>query len=88
LGFSPIQQYWLYVSGELGGNTWAVRENGINDKLTYYDLRAMIGIEQRAVHGPRGRIEVGYVFNRSVSYASGPSELLHDTVMLRGELAH
>ncbi|MBS0209584.1 MAG: hypothetical protein JSS27_11595 [Planctomycetes bacterium] len=87
-GFSPIQQYWLYVSGELGGNTWAVRQNGLDDQLTYYDLRVMLGIEQRAAHGPRGRIEIGYVFNREVSYASGADALLHDTFIMRGELAH
>jgi hypothetical protein len=88
LGFSPIQHYWLYTAGELGGNTWAVREAGIDDRLTYFDLRVVLGIEQRAVHGPRGRIEIGYVFDRKVSYLNGPESLLHDTFMLRGELAH
>ena len=36
----------------------------------------------------RGRLEIGYVFNREVSYASGADALLHDTIIMRGELAH
>ncbi|HWB01086.1 MAG TPA: hypothetical protein VG713_21490 [Pirellulales bacterium] len=88
LGFSPVQQFWLYTAGELGGNTWAVREAGIDDRLTYFDLRLMLGIEQRATEGPRGRFEIGYVWDRKVSYLNGPSSLLHDTFMMRGEMAH
>jgi hypothetical protein len=88
LGFSPVQQFWLYTAGELGGNTWAVREAGIDDRLTYFDLRLMVGIEQRATEGPRGRFEIGYVWDRKVSYLNGPSSLLHDTFMMRGEMAH
>ncbi|HEX3869538.1 MAG TPA: hypothetical protein VHV77_03785 [Pirellulales bacterium] len=88
LGFSPIQQYWLYTAGELGGNSWTTGYNNTADILTYYDLRVGFGIEQRATRGPRGRVEIGYVFDRKISLASGPASILHDTFMLRGEMAH
>jgi hypothetical protein len=75
LGFSPIQQYWLYSAGELGGNSWTTGYNNTADSLTYYDLRVSVGIEQRATRGPRGRVEIGYVFDRKISLLSGPSSL-------------
>jgi hypothetical protein len=88
LGFSPIQQYWLYSAGELGGNTWTTGVGGPNNAFTYYDLRAVVGIEQRATHGPRGRFEIGYVFSRRATSLAGGDSLLHDTIMLRAEASH
>jgi hypothetical protein len=89
LGFSPYQQYWFYVGGELGGNTWAIRTpDGEDTRFTYSDLRLVMGIEQRASEGPRGRIEIGYVFDRYVRFTGETATPIHDSFMMRGEIAH
>lgn len=78
---------WVYLGGEFGGNTWAIdRPGDIPDKMTYADLRLLIGWERKAPHGLNARIELGWVFDRSIEFSSGyqgfdPS----DTLMLRGE---
>jgi hypothetical protein len=78
-------QDWLYLAGELGGGSWAIRrESGINDVLTYGDLRVILGLERRVLFGVDCRLEVAYVFARKVEYESPtPSFTPSGTVMVR-----
>ena len=74
----------VYLSGELGGDTWAIwRAAGFNDLATYHDLRLCLGLEYLNKGGPAGAIEVGYLFDRRIEYSSGIGNMpLDDAVML------
>lgn len=76
---------WWYVAGEYGGGNWTVdRVGGLNDRVDYNDLRAMLGLEWIGLTGARGFFEVGYVFDREIVYVSStPKVVPDDTVMLR-----
>lgn len=68
------RSHWIYLAGELGGGSWAIeRSNGQDDIFTYGALRMLLGYEvQRASkRGFAPRVELGWVFNRSVEYKSG-----------------
>jgi hypothetical protein len=75
----------LYVSGELGGGSWAVERMGVgNDLATYRDLRACIGVESVQDEGSRWAFEIGYLFDRRLEFSSGIGDMhLDDAVMLR-----
>lgn len=63
---------WVYVGGELDGGTWAIeRDNSIDDNATYRDLRLVLGWETLLADGLSSRFEIGYVFDRRLSYSSG-----------------
>ena len=76
---------WLYVAGEFGGSTWAIRRaSGANDVLNYRDLRLVLGVERKAIGTTDYRFEVGYVFGRELEYASNTARVEpSDTVMIR-----
>lgn len=80
-------EHWVYVGGEFGGNTWAIdRPGDIPDKMTYADLRLLVGWERKTPHGLNARFELGWVFDRSIEFSSGyPGFDPADTLMLRGE---
>ncbi len=62
-------QRWWYVAGEFGGGSWAVeRIGGRVDVLNYYDIRLMLGIEQKNTQGWDWFVEAGYVFGRNVDF--------------------
>jgi len=79
--------WWVYTAGEFGGNSYAIeRASGADDLATYRDLRFELGLERKTPAGAYNRFEVGYVFDRDISYLSGtPSFAPSPTVMLRGE---
>jgi hypothetical protein len=79
--------WWCYVAGEVGGNSYAIkRASGLDDEATYRDYRFQLGLERRGDTGTYRRFEVGYVFGRSITYQSGtPSFDPSPTIMLRGE---
>ena len=87
---APDVQEWLYVAGEWGGGSWAVRRtDGTNDVVTLSDLRVILGWERKAIKGLDGRLELGYVFAREIDYKSStPGIEPEDTVMLRGGLVY
>jgi hypothetical protein len=63
---------WCFVQGEFGGGIWAIeRPNGVDDKLSYSDLRLLIGTERKVIGGVSHRWEVGYVFNRELEFDRG-----------------
>ncbi|EAQ80785.1 DUF6268 family outer membrane beta-barrel protein [Blastopirellula marina] len=83
--YGPGYEDWWYVTGELGGGTWAVqRSNGAGDLLTLSDYRVIFGMERRRDGGGKSFIEFGYVFGRELEYKENPYTLdMTDTVMIR-----
>ena len=63
---------WTYISGLIGGNTWAVtrQSTGLTDELSLRDLRAMIGVEHIVDGGGGWFVEAGYSFFRKLEYES------------------
>ena len=61
---------WLYLSGALGGNSWAVsRASGQIDELSLRDFRALVGMEHIRAGGQGYFVEAGWVFGRELEYA-------------------
>jgi hypothetical protein len=81
---------WFYLGGEFGGGAWAVtREDGTGDTLDITDWRLFMGVERKIVGGLSRRLELGYVFSRTLEYESdGHSIDLGDTLMLRGGVTY
>lgn len=69
--YSPVEEQWVYVTGELGGQSWGVvRSSGADDIATYRDLRFMLGLERKQSSGQSWFVEGGYVFGREIEYES------------------
>jgi hypothetical protein len=83
--FQVSDQYRLYMSGELGGGSWAIeREWGENDLASYRDFRVCVGIACVQKDGRQSALEVGYLFNRRIEYATGIGDTnLPDGMLLR-----
>jgi hypothetical protein len=83
--FQLTENYRIYVAGELGGNTWAIRRVfPLGDDLaTYHDLRVCVGFEH-VEKGACSAFEVAYLFDRRIEYTSRIGNMsLTDAVMLR-----
>ncbi|WP_254509623.1 hypothetical protein [Anatilimnocola floriformis] len=73
----------IYLAGELGGGTWAIeRANNAADVVTYRDLRLLFGISERTEKGGETGIEIGYVFDRDLSYRSGNGDYAPGSTLL------
>jgi hypothetical protein len=83
--FQLNETYRFYVSGELGGGTWAIATPVIGeDVATYRDIRVCIGLASVDKDGRQAAIEVGYLFDRRLEYTSCIGNMaLDDAVMLR-----
>jgi len=83
-------QDWIYVAGEFGNDTWAVRRGaGLNDEMNYRDWRLLLGLERKAIGGLDRRIEIGYVFSRRLHFDRAPGEVpLSDALLLRAGLTY
>jgi len=69
--YSPVDEQWVYLTGELGGQSWAVqRASGADDVATYRDLRVILGLERKQTSGQSWFVEGGYVFDREIEYES------------------
>jgi hypothetical protein len=79
------EQYRVYLSGDLGGGTWAIeRVSHADDLATYRDLRVCLGFEHVEKNGWQSAIEVGYLFDRRVEYTSAIGNMkLDDAVLIR-----
>ena len=71
------RQQWAYLGGGINGSTWAYEQtSGVNDRLTYNDLRIVLGWESRPAASARTpfalgktiRAEIGYVFSREFEF--------------------
>ena len=82
---TPVYEQWVYVTGELGGQSWAVeRTSGADDIATYRDLRFVLGWERKRTTGRSLFVEGGYVFGRELEYDSNIGRLSpSDTAFLR-----
>ncbi len=78
-------EWWWYVAGEYGGGSWTVDRQGLSDRFDYNDIRIILGLEWETSTMTRGHMEVGYVLDREILFASGmPGEFNpDDTLMLR-----
>ena len=80
------RERWVYLTGELGGGSWAVRRaSGIDDVATIRDYQLLVGIEHKQPHALNWQLEGGYVFSRRVQYLSTPGTFttLPATAVLR-----
>lgn len=72
----------VYVSGELGGGTWAIeRVGGIDDVATYKDLRILLGAISYDDDDDTS-LEFGWAFDRRLSYRSGLGDYQPDSAFL------
>jgi hypothetical protein len=80
----PIHD-WVYIAGELGGGSWAIRRlSGENDVVTYRDLRLVFGFERENYDGLDYHAEIAYVFCRKYLYDTDtPDVRPGDSLMLR-----
>jgi hypothetical protein len=85
-----LDERWFYVAGEFGGGAWAVeRTDGSADRLDITDWRVYLGLERKIVGGLSRRIELGYVFGRTLEYESDGRQVhLDDTLMLRAGITY
>ncbi|MEA3341951.1 MAG: DUF6268 family outer membrane beta-barrel protein, partial [Chloroflexota bacterium] len=76
---------WVYIAGELGGGSWAIRrEAGMIDLVTYRDLRLVFGFERIDLEGLDYHAEIAYVFCRKYQYETDtPDVRPGDSLMLR-----
>lgn len=81
---------WWYIVGEFGGGTWAIqRASGADDVVNYSDLRISIGQELKRCSDSIAWIDIGYVFNRQLSYNSGTPDFEPDsTIVVRAGLGY
>lgn len=85
VGDNPSECGWVYVKGELGGNSWTVeRESGLHDVATYRDIRVILGYETPFTAGIGAQFETGWVTARKLMYESGtPDYTPPDTFLIR-----
>jgi len=80
---------WGYIAGEYGGGQWSITHaNGVEDVITYNDLRFLAGMEFFGLSRFRGNFEIGYAFNRQIIYRGSGAELNPgNAILFRGGLA-
>jgi hypothetical protein len=72
----------IYVSGELGGDTWAIeRAYAVNDVVTYKDLRILFGAISFNKRTDTS-LELGWAFDRRLSYRSNQGNYQPDDAFL------
>lgn len=80
-------EFWWYIGGEYGGDSWTIqRTTGMDDGFDYSDLRVYLGAEflpASGLTGRRGFAEVGFAFDREIEYLSGQIVKPDDTIMFR-----
>ncbi len=90
VGDNPSDCGWVYVKGELGGNSWTVeRESGLHDVATYRDIRLTLGYETPLISGIGAQFEAGWVTARKLIYESGtPDFTPPDTFLIRAGFSY
>ncbi len=79
---------WIYIAGELGGGTWAIRHSdGESDLMSYSDIRVFLGLESKSITFLGWQAEIGYVFHRYIRLTSTNDNYdVGDTLMARAAL--
>jgi len=82
--------YWLTMTGELGGGSYAIKhQDRTPDVMTYHDLRMITGVEFHDRGELAGRLEAGWVFDRSLEFRTNRgNQDLKDTFLVRMTLAY
>ena len=77
---------WAYLSGGIGGNTWAVtRENDRTDELSLRDYRLVLGVERLVDGGGGCFAEFGVALGRRLEYERTDTEIsFDDAAIVRG----
>ena len=75
------QSDWLYTAFEFGSGSWGYEP--IAGRVEYSDLRLLIGYERRTRFGLTLGLEVGYMFDREMSYEKHGNIRPSDSVFLR-----
>ncbi len=75
--FSLSESERIYLSGELGGDTWDVGDQ-IDLVTTYRDYRVMLGFENAGDEAETSSMEVGYVFGRQLEVRGQPGQASFD----------
>lgn len=92
LEFIPgLRERWVYLSGQLGGRTWAVeRRSGMTDELTLRDIAIAVGWEQLRDGGGGAFAEFGWSLGRELEYdlAAPLRYSFDDAVFLRGGISY
>jgi hypothetical protein len=71
----PLQD-WIYISGDYGGNVWAIEGLGPTpDMMSYRDYRIAIGFQRMRAGGLDFELEAGYVFARKFQFESGAPDI-------------
>ncbi len=69
----------LYVAGLMDGGTWDIEfPDQTNDVMTYRDFRVLFGYEWIDEDGDYQGCEMGYVFDRQLSFRGLPGDTLFD----------
>jgi hypothetical protein len=80
-------KWYGYAAGEYGGGSWTAHRDlsGFSDRFDYNDIRIIGGLEWETQSFIRGHIEIGYVWDREIIFASGlpPNFTPDDTIMIR-----
>jgi hypothetical protein len=73
----------IYLAGELGGGTWDIeRPAQADDVVTYRDLRLLFGFSSCEEDGGESGFEIGYVFDRDLTYRSGNGDFAPGSTIL------
>ncbi len=73
---SWMKSFWLYLTGEYAGSSWAVDFGGRDDLMSCRELRLMVGIERdRPKIGELDfNVEIGFSFYRKLYFEDSPLE--------------
>lgn len=73
----------IYLAGELGGGTWDIERPTLpDDVVTYRDLRLLFGFSNCDENGGESGLEIGYVFDRDLTYRSGNGDFAPGSTIL------
>ena len=90
LSYGPDWDNWCYVAIEwTGGSNSFELVPGVQDQLTFRDIRARIGVERKRDGGGGFQLDVGYVFARKYEFSGGlPIYEPDGTLMVQGGLSY
>lgn len=80
--FSPESR--AYLTGQLGGGTWAVEfADSSEHVMTYRDYRLILGFEKATDEDSTNALEFGYIFNRRLEFRDLPTQAFDDAFLIQ-----